>query len=606
MRKALTIAAAAVILSTFPAQAQRGGGGRQNQNAAANVAAAASDEKPEDGIPVTDALVIEKCGACHKKDDKGNLSRISWERTTPEGWEEAIKRMVRLNGLTLTPPDARAIVKYLSTYHGLAPEEARPVMYMAEHRILDEAVPSEGVRTACMGCHPIGRPLSWRRSKDDWKLLTNLHVAMYTQAEAAFRRFTFGAPPAARGGTPTPPAPQPVDDALDFLGKNAPLQTPEWAAWRARMRAPKLAGRWLVSAYIPGRGKYFGELVVEPGASEDEFTTRMKLQSVKDGSVMSRFGQGLVYAGYSWRGRSRVTGAAASAPDDLAQEMRETMWFAPDQSHAEGRWFWGAYQEFGFDVKLERAPTNSGGDPVLVGIDRFSVKAGSQGARLRLFGDNLPTQIAPADLDLGSGVTVSKVVSHTPSELVIEVSVAENAVAGKRDIALRRSVLERALAIYDKVDYIRVIPDASMARLGSETHPKGYQQFEAIGYNRGADGKPHTADDIDLGPLDVSWSVEEFMAVYGDDDKDFVGTLSPSGFFTPASDGPNPKRKFSRNNYGDVWVVATAKNEKDKEGKPLAGRSYLVVTVPTYIRWDQPEVEPEVKPTPPARPGARQ
>jgi quinohemoprotein amine dehydrogenase len=98
--------------------------------------------------------------------------------------------------------------------------------------------------------------------------------------------------------------------------------------------------------------------------------------------------------------------------------------------------------------------------------------------------------------------------------------------------------------------------------------------------------------------LDVEWSVQEFVAVFGDDDKDFVGTLSSSGFFTPASDGPNPKRKFSRNNYGDVWVVATAKNEKDKEGKPLAGRSYLVVTVPTYIRWDQPEVEPDVRPTP--------
>jgi quinohemoprotein amine dehydrogenase len=84
--------------------------------------------------------------------------------------------------------------------------------------------------------------------------------------------------------------------------------------------------------------------------------------------------------------------------------------------------------------------------------------------------------------------------------------------------------------------------------------------------------------------------VEEFYAVYGDDDKDFVGSLNDSGFFTPASDGPNPKRKFSRNNYGDIWIVATAKDAKDKEGNPLVGRSYLVVTVPTYIRWDQPEV----------------
>jgi len=111
-----------------------------------------------------------------------------------------------------------------------------------------------------------------------------------------------------------------------------------------------------------------------------------------------------------------------------------------------------------------------------------------------------------------------------------------------------------------------------------------------VAYQRGADGKMHTADDVELGPVDVNWSVEEFYAVYGDDDKEFVGSLSPTGFFTPASDGPNPQRKFSRNNYGDIWVVATAKNEKDKDGRPLVGKSYLVVTVPSYIRWDQPEV----------------
>ena len=55
---------------------------------------------PEEGIPVTNPLVLAKCGGCHTKDEKGNLSRISWERATPEAWEEAIKRMVRLNGVT--------------------------------------------------------------------------------------------------------------------------------------------------------------------------------------------------------------------------------------------------------------------------------------------------------------------------------------------------------------------------------------------------------------------------------------------------------------------------------------------------------------------------
>src|SRR5712691_1052142 len=155
-------------------------------------APAVAEEKPEEGIPVTNPLVIAKCGTCHAKDEKGILSRISWERATPEGWEEAIKRMVRLNGVTLAPAEARSILKYLSTHHGLAPEEAKPVMYMAEHRMQDEAVPSEAVRTTCMGCHPFGRGLAWRRSKEDWKLLTNMHVFFYAQADVAFRRGFFG------------------------------------------------------------------------------------------------------------------------------------------------------------------------------------------------------------------------------------------------------------------------------------------------------------------------------------------------------------------------------------------------------------------------------
>ncbi len=50
---------------------------------------------------------------------------------------------------------------------------------------------------------------------------------------------------------------------------------------------------------------------------------------------------------------------------------------------------------------------------------------------------------------------------------------------------------------------------------------------------------------------------EEFVASFGDDDVQYVGTIdAKTGFFTPASDGPNPKRKSQRNNYGDVWAVA--------------------------------------------------
>jgi quinohemoprotein amine dehydrogenase len=538
----------------------------------------------EDGIPVTDPLVIAKCSGCHTKDAKGNLLRISWERATPEQWEEALKRMIRLNGVSVTPAEAKSIIKYLSTSHGLAPDEARPVMYLAERRILDETnIPNDTVRGACANCHPFARPLSWRRSANDWKLLANLHVALFPQADEAFHQ---GLNAGGFHGHPPPASTLPVDDTLAYLAKTAPLHTPEWAEWQARMRAPKLAGRWLVTANLAGRGAFSGELEIEPGSGDDEFTTRVKLVSVREGSIVSRAGHGLVYAGYSWRGRSKGVTQPGTAPDDLSSEMREVMWVSPDQSQAEGRWFWGEYQEFGFDVKLRRASS----EPALVAVDRTALKIGTQANRVRLIGDNFPSQVAATDLDFGSGITIRRVVSHTASEIVAEVDVASGAVAGKRDVAVRRTVLQNAVAVYDRVDYIKVVPESTLARLGSETHPKGYQQFEAIGYQRGADGKLHTADDVELGPIDVNWSVEEFYSVYGDDDKDYVGKLSPTGFFTPASDGPNPKRKFMRNNYGDVWVVATAKSEKDQNGKPLVGKSYLVVTVPMYMQWDQPEV----------------
>jgi quinohemoprotein amine dehydrogenase len=113
------------------------------------------------------------------------------------------------------------------------------------------------------------------------------------------------------------------------------------------------------------------------------------------------------------------------------------------------------------------------------------------------------------------------------------------------------------------------------------------QQFEAVAFNNGADGKPDTKDDLNLGPLDVTWSIEEFTATYDDHDKEYVGTLDDHGLFTPAADGPNPKRRGNANNTGDVWVVATYVTP---DGRTLRARAHLLVTVPLYIRYDQPEV----------------
>jgi quinohemoprotein amine dehydrogenase len=473
-------------------------------------------------------------------------------------------------------------------------------MYFVEHRIQDEEFPNETVREACAACHPIARARSWYRSKEEWDLLVNMHRGYFIVSEQSFRgRGGAGGattPAAGRGGrgaaaTATTAAPADTrpasDQAVEYLAKDFPLDTPAWAAWRARMRAPKISGRWLITGEQAGRGKVIGEMVIEPGAADDEFTTNVKLTYLKDGTTVTRSGKSMVYTGYSWRGRSTTKNATDPSPQaagGVPAELRETMWIAPDQNSMEGRWFWGAYEEFGYDVTLHRA--NDG--VTVTGTDLTMVKTGSSAQKIKIYGDNFP-KLAVADIDFGTGVTVKRVVEQTAQQATVEVDVDAKAIVGKRDVSVRRTVAPNAIAVYDKIDYIKVSPDTSLARLGGVKFPKGYQQFEAIAYNRGPDGKPNTPDDVELGRVDAEWSLEEFYAVYGDDDKEFVGQMSPTGFFTPAAEGPNPKRKFSRNNYGDVWAVATYKGAQDKEGKPLTARSYLVVAIPLYVRWDESE-----------------
>jgi quinohemoprotein amine dehydrogenase len=537
----------------------------------------------EEGFPVKDELVISKCGACHAPDAKGNMSRISWIRTTPEGWEEAIKRMVRLNGVPLEPDDARKILRYLSDEHGLAPEEAKPIEYFPEHRMVDEKVPSEDIKRSCVACHALAKPLSWRRSAEDWKMLVNLHVGLYPTVDFLnFQRF----PPPQPGDPPPPPGTDlrpPVEQALAFLAQSGSLHSPEWSEWQASMRSPRLAGHWLISGTQPGKGKFFGTMEIEAVPSGESFSTKTRVMFPADGSALTETGKSIVYTAYAWRGRS-IADNAGTAPNDPTV-TREVMMLSRDQSQMEGRWFWGAYQEFGMDVAMHRGNAA----PTVLGVDISALKAGSVGNEVRIYGDHFPADISVGDVDFGAGVAVKKIISHTPDLIKVTVDVAGAAIPGKRDVALQSTLAPAAFAVYDHIDYLKVSPETALSHLGGEPHAKGYCQFDAIAYANGPDGKQGTPDDIELGPVKATWKLEEFVATMGDDDVDFVGSLDPaSGLFTPALDGPNPKRRFSRNNYGDVWVVATFKPAGSDQ--PVTGRSYLVVAIPQYMRWDQPEV----------------
>jgi quinohemoprotein amine dehydrogenase len=556
---------------------------------------AAPTAKPEDGIPVTDEVTRKACGSCHRPDEKNQLSRISFQRNTPEGWQNTIQRMAALNGLNIDPATARHVVKYLANNHGLAPEEAKPAAWEVEKRWIDFKYPANAdAESACNKCHSLGRVISQRRTRGEWELLIAMHRGWYPLVDnQAFRRM--GPAPRGRSADGRPPDTRhPVEKAIDHLAETFPLKTSDWAAWSANMRRARLDGTWALSGWELGKGAIYGQVTVavDP-ATPDEFTTTATYRVARTGETITRTGRAIVYTGFQWRGRS-TTAAENSA-------MREVMMIDRDWRHMEGRWFNGGYDELGIDIKLDRV----GAETRILGTDRTALRKGAAAQEIKIYGSNLPSTLRAADIDLGPGVTVTRVVNVAADVATIAVEVGSDAAEGMRDLFVAGASRPRALAVFERVDTIKVKPDWAMARIGGVAFPKALAQFEAWGYSNGPDGRAETPDDIELGLVDAQWSMEEFAATYDDDDIKFVGELdAKTGRFTPNIDGPHPVRAGSRNNIGDVWVVAryAAEAAGDKPAVTHRARAHLLVTVPLYMRFDPSAGPPE----PPRRPGTGQ
>jgi quinohemoprotein amine dehydrogenase len=372
-----------------------------------------------------------------------------------------------------------------------------------------------------------------------------------------------------------------MDKARDVLSRNLPLISGEWTSWSAVMRTPRLAGRWAIAGYQIGKGPVFGQLTIADRAGvTDGFTTEARLTYSRTGDMVSRKSRAIVYAGFQWRARS------ADTPDDPGT-WREVAFIERNGQQITGRWFTGAYDETGIDITLRRVAS----DPLVTGTDVSALKTSTSNQRVRIYGANFPATVQPADIDFGQGVRVSRVVSTSPDMLAVDVNVTGGARLGPRDLTVGGSTIATPLVVYAKIDTIKVVPIAGLARLGGVRFPNRPEQFEARGVSYGSDGKPGTPDDLDVGPVSVRWSLEEYPATFRDDDIQFVGAIAQSGLFTPNVEGPNPKRSGNRNNVGDVWVVATYMGATpDGSVKSLKGRAHLLVTVPLYMSWDSREV----------------
>ena len=549
----------------------------ERQPSSAQTPPPAAPSASTDGIPVTNDEVRRVCGTCHASDAQGRMTRISYRRATPENWELTIRRMAALNGAPVTPEQARSILKYLADNHGLAPEEARPIMFEADRSMIDFTYTANAdTHNLCNKCHSMGRVLSERRTADEWKLLVSMHRGVYPGIDGGSGGFRSGGGGGAGRGAGRGAARQPMDLATDHLSTAFPLMTADWASWSAARRPMRLAGKWTLSGYQAGMGPVYGEVTVaEVAGAPDTFTTSTTFTYIKSGKTVTRTGRGLVYTGFQWRGRS-----AEAAGADV---WREVAFVERDQNQLTGRWFTGAYDETGMTVTLRRMVK----DTMVSGLDMPSLKTGSAAQTVRIYGANFPARLVPADVSFGNGVTVAKVAAVTPTVVTVIVDVAATATVGPRDVTVAGASQSGAVVVYDTIHGIKVQPRAGLARVGGGAFPKRFEQFEAVAFHNGLDGRPETGDDLTLGMVDAAWSVEEYAATFKEDDVSFVGKLSPTGFFTPSLDGPNPERSGNRNNIGDVWVVASY---TPAGGTPLRGRAHLLVTAPLYINWSSQEV----------------
>ena len=79
---------------------------------------------------------------------------------------------------------------------------------------------------------------------------------------------------------------------------------------------------------------------------------------------------------------------------------------------------------------------------------------------MKIFGANLPASVQAEDIGFGQGVKVTRSSARRPDELAIEVDVAADAPIGPRDVSVAGTVKPAALVVYDKIDGIKVLPQA--------------------------------------------------------------------------------------------------------------------------------------------------
>ncbi len=491
------------------------------------------------GIKVTSDLILKKCTDCHKNTG-GIVSRISFMRKSPEGWEETLWRHKRIHGLAITRDEKEALVLYLSDKQGLAPAEVAPYAYTLEKRDTREKVDAQNLVDTCVRCHSFAKTALQRRTPEEWGKLANMHAGVL------------------------PLWLYQLQDVLDWddtlassvkeLGKRFPLETPEWKSWIGAR--PKVGeGKWVVAGSQPGKGVYSGE--IELKKTGDAAYAYSGTVEYEDGDKAPIEGKATLYGGYAWRAKGTLAGKPVSEVFHVS---------------ADGATFTGTrFEDPHFELRGVETRTFAGSRPRIASVIPKSLKAGTKAATVAVVGTGLGK-----DVSFGSGVAVKKVLSASPTKVVVSVDVDDKAASGYRTAKSGRAEAAKLFGVYASVDYIKVTPSPAMSRTGGAGKAvKQLVQFDAVAYGKGA------GDDVEIGRVPADWKIVNLMNELDDNDSDYAGAIDKNGLFTPAIEGPNQKRRLQNNNVGDLWVYATY--APAGKGSELSARAYLLATIPLYV-----------------------
>lgn len=505
----------------------------------------AQAEEATDGT----SLVRSNCSGCHHESSPGYFERVSGVRKSPEGWVMTIFRMRQVHGLTMSEDTRDAIVRHLSKTNGLAPSETSEGRFALERRpnAQDLQLPDD-LQPMCARCHSAARVSLQRRDSEEWLKLVNMHVGQWPTLEyhASSRDREWWK-------TATTEVPQ-------KLAKRYPLQTPAWQEWKARAPAA-LEGEWVVHGHAPGRGDYQGSATIT-NRGTDEYAATYAL-TYADGKRIDGSSKSVVYTGFEWRGSA----------DYGRDSVREVFAVTEDGSQIKGRWFLQDHSEVGGDWTATRGT----GTATVLSVTPSALRSGTT-AQVTVVGRGLAGAVS-----FGPG-TSAKVISRSGSIITASVTAAANVATGARTVRVGKASLADAFAVYSKIDRIQVEPGYGIARVGGGKIDPVSAQFEAVGYLEGPAGADGRKSEVRLGVFPATWSVLPFDAQAEQaQDVRFSGALDQNGLFAPAGGGPNPQRKFSGNNVGNLFVVARV---KDGDAQ-VEGKSHLIVTVQ---RWNTPPI----------------